>query len=349
MTVQNAIPASGPYVPPGRVVKSSITIETGDPFSGFAALCELGALGDGNALAAWGRATSDDDTNQIWVAITSDAGASWSAPTKIASMTGICPVGLICRADNSLVLMATKRYSSPDMPYVLTSDDNGATWSDPTEIAAAGFGNISFAQSAPIEINGILYAALYGNDADGGDYYIRILSSTDAATWTDLGVSLSAPSGDGYSEPWLCALSTGDVLMTMRYQPTANSGNTGQQTWSCTANQDDPTTWSEPTLAIDQSGASPATIQCPEGDVWLMSRNIAANAAPYAWPSYTTHGASWSNIPKPFNSSTTYSYGQWAYIGASGADGSLCCVVGESYGTWQSDIMFYTFSKDNNS
>lgn len=348
MTVQNQIGGSGGvYVPPGRTVLSRTVLEVGSPFSGWCAFCKLGGLGNGNALAAWARATdvNGDSQTGIWTSATTNGGSTWSTPSQAFS-GAVLPAGLLCCSNNTLV----KAVAVGTATKIATSTDNGSSWSSLATMSAASFtGSVSLASSAPIQVGSTLYLALYGTDMGSSDFYIRIVSSPAppaTLSWSDTGVAIRPPSGTSFAEPWLLALDSGPYLMTIRKQPTGAGGNVGEQMYTSTSSSLT-SGWSTPALSIDQCGASPATIQTPELDVWAATRDMSTGAGnSMVVPSYTHRGSSWG-FTKDL-SGNSYQYGQFAYIGASGADGSLCLVVGENNSGVTSPV-FYEFSKLNGS
>ncbi|UUO04446.1 glycoside hydrolase [Blastopirellula sp. J2-11] len=92
-------------------------------------------------LAVYHRGAGDKDQPplQIWQATSSDGGLTWGNERMIAAVAGANPCEpLLLRSPNGKQLMCIMRENARRLnSLVMTSDDEGQTWSNPQEVNAA--------------------------------------------------------------------------------------------------------------------------------------------------------------------------------------------------------------------
>lgn len=327
------------YVPTGRLVIGSAEIEAGDPFSGWCAFCRLP---NGDLFACWARSdnVTGDFSTSIYGSTSSDEGDTWSDPAAVlAAPTGgnsVClPTGLCVLSDDETIALALVQGTQT---YVMISTDNAVGWTDPAPVTFDFTGTLCESSSAPVQVGSTLYLAAYGDDTGSSQTYIRISASTDSgSTWADTGVALRPAAGRSYAEPWLCPLDNGTTMMTLRDQPTGD-GLDDQELWSSLATSSLMDDWGPPALVPGflNAGASPATVQTPQLDLWMLTRNVNGPAF-----SSLDRGDTWSG-GTPLGGSNNYEYGQGAPL----AGGLLGFVLGQSFdGGNHTSPYFYRLSE----
>jgi hypothetical protein len=87
----------------------------------------------------------------LYKIISQDGGLSWSAPIEIlrGSKVHLCEPGLIRSPDGNQLAVLLRENSRTRNSYVIFSDDEGHTWTNPRELPAALTGDRHTAKYAP--------------------------------------------------------------------------------------------------------------------------------------------------------------------------------------------------------
>ena len=115
--------------------------------------------------------------------------------------------------------------------YILTSRDEGHTWSEPGYVDTAGmpFTNVEGPTDAPIELPDgsiVMGVIAYGLDGDRDDRASVLLRSTDKGkTWKYVSAMASDPGGKlgGFLEPGIVRTKTGRIIAAMRNHGSENA------------------------------------------------------------------------------------------------------------------------------
>jgi hypothetical protein len=138
----------------------------------------------------------------VYKTISNDGGLTWSQPAPIASFTNgphICEPGLIRSPGGSQIAVLLRENSRKFNSFVILSDDEGKTWTDPRELPAALTGDrhtgkyapdgrlfITFrdtTRSSPTWGDWVGWVGTYDDIVKGrqGRYRVRIMDNTKAA------------------------------------------------------------------------------------------------------------------------------------------------------------------------
>jgi hypothetical protein len=180
-------------------------------FGGIVAMGSVERLNNGDYLALFhddGRffraGGTRTDTMTLYQSISRDGGLTWSEPAKVyaSSQIHLCEPGLIRSPDGKQLAMLLRENRRVRNSYVMFSDDEGATWTDPKELPGALTGDrhtgkyvpdgrlfISFrdmAHESPTRGDWVGWVGKYEDIVHGreGQYRIRLkdnLGGTDCA------------------------------------------------------------------------------------------------------------------------------------------------------------------------
>ena len=166
--------------------------------------------------------------------------------------------------DGTMVREAGKRYLGC---YIITSKDNGHTWSKPMDIDTKDmpFSNLEGPADAPIEmpdgsiVMGIIGYAPYGDTKNHAAVMIR--SVDKGKTWKFLSIMANDPGGKlgGFVEPGIVLTKTGRIITALR-----NAGP-AQAIW-ITYSDDNGKTW-VPVFQTDMIGHPVDLIQLKDGRI----------------------------------------------------------------------------------
>jgi hypothetical protein len=114
-------------------------------FGGIVAMSSVIALQDGRLMALFhddGRFIAKTAQNTgfcIYKCLSEDGGLHWSAPEVIAHMDDahLCEPGAIRSADGKTIAVLMRENSRRRNSHLITSTDEGATWSQPSELPGA--------------------------------------------------------------------------------------------------------------------------------------------------------------------------------------------------------------------
>ncbi len=255
-TVGCGLASGTPQMDQTQLISTSTVIQglnssTGTPYNGTVASVRIPSMAvtdDGTVIAvADARVSNSDDLpNNIQLAMTrsTDGGTSWTAPSIVVHApsttegTGDSSL-LVDRTDNRVFLFynygpagigfnspasgsnATTDTGSLHVEFV-TSDDDGVTWSAPTdlnpEIKDPTWGSLFASSGHGIQLaSGRLVQPIVYRDSAGTDHAADIYSDDDGVTW-----HTGASAGTNVNESKAIQRSDGDVVQDMR----ANAGAT---------------------------------------------------------------------------------------------------------------------------
>jgi len=132
------------------------------------------------------------------------------------------------RPDGSYIFDSKQHLAEPEKlylgTYVITSSDNGRTWSDPVYVTTKGmpFRNVEGPTESPIEMpDGSILMGLIGYNQEGDEKNRAsvIVRSTDKGkSWTYLSTIAGDPGGKlgGFLEPGLVRTQSGRIIAAMR-------------------------------------------------------------------------------------------------------------------------------------
>lgn len=129
-------------------------------FGGIVAMSELVRLQDGSLMALFhddGRFIREDSARQnppvflVYKTISTDGGLSWSQPEIIArhATAHLCEPGAIRSPDGSQIAVLLRENSRKKNSFVIFTEDEGQTWTEPRELPAALTGDRHQAKYAP--------------------------------------------------------------------------------------------------------------------------------------------------------------------------------------------------------
>ncbi|MEW4566343.1 sialidase family protein [Tautonia sp. JC769] len=126
-------------------------------FGGIVAMSSLERLSDGSYMALFhddGRFLRGDGqvkSFQVFKTLSTDGGLTWSEPEVIAEhpTAHLCEPGLIRSPDGSQIAVLLRENSRQHNSFLIVSDDEGATWSEPRELPGALTGDRHVGKYAP--------------------------------------------------------------------------------------------------------------------------------------------------------------------------------------------------------
>lgn len=197
-------------------------------------------------------------------------GRQWSAPVPLLDHAGLDDRDpSITQLRSGRLVLTWFRRDPSDLDrerhcMVMTSDDDGATWTEPAWIPTAL--DRSAVTVPPLELpDGRLLLALYGYTAEqpDGPYVIRLSVSTDQGqTWGDEITVPAAQEPYGLVEPDLVHLGGQDLLMVARSRD--HPRNAAHALWST----DLGATWTDP-VELDFPGHAPNLVPLGEARVLM--------------------------------------------------------------------------------
>ena len=126
-------------------------------FGGVVAMASLARLRDGSYMALFhddGRflhGEGKSTTFRVYKTISRDGGLTWGDPTVIAThpRAHLCEPGLVRSPDGRQIAVLLRENSRQFNSFVITTDDEARTWSEPLELPGALTGDRHTARYAP--------------------------------------------------------------------------------------------------------------------------------------------------------------------------------------------------------
>lgn len=334
---------------------SVVTIANTTTYDAFPSIARLGT---DDLIVVYRQGTDHATTLDgiICKRTSTDDGATWSAAATIVAATG----GLDKRGADVTVLSSGRvivtfiewdgtENDGARVPYIIYSDDSGATWSTKVQITN-GFTYWAFVQAPVVELaNGDLLCPMYGLD-DGDSNATRTAkvsrSTDDGATWSHLSEIADGPGlAEDWGEPNIAVLNDGSLVCALRCNrstPSANSvlRNETHLSWS----YDSGATWSTPRGKIAGTGR-PAIFQRPSDGLLLCQyRAPLTNDSPsysnglFGFKVSNDGGRTWSASIADLTGGSTlpYEYGNWTTL----PSGQVCAVWALEASSTDSDLYF---------
>lgn len=147
----------------------------------------------------------------VYKTLSTDGGLTWGEPTPIAVSTDgphLCEPGLIRSPDGGQIAVLLRENSRTRNAFVIASDDEGATWSEPRELPGALTGDrhvgkygpdgrlfISFRDTtheSPTQGDWVGWVGTYEDIVEGreGQYRVRLMNNTRGADCAYPGVEV---------------------------------------------------------------------------------------------------------------------------------------------------------------
>lgn len=178
-------------------IRSSISDDLGETwselkpigeFGGIVAMASLHQQKSGNLLAFFhddGRFLNDSgetEAFQVFATRSSDGGTTWSAPWVIAEHeeADLCEPGLIQSPDGSRLALLLRENSRAHESFIVFSDNEGETWSEPREAPRALTGDRHTGKYAPDGRLVITYRDMAHDSPTKGDWVAWV------GQWEDL-------------------------------------------------------------------------------------------------------------------------------------------------------------------
>lgn len=161
-------------------------------WGGIVAMASVAQLDDG-ALLAWfhddGRfignssyAPKDGAEFHVYQSRSTDGGLSWEPPRAIAAhpRAQLCEPGLVRSPDGRTIALLLRENSRRYHSFIIFSEDDGATWSDPRETSLALTGDRHVAKYAPDGRLFVTFRDTAPGSSTAGDWCAWL------GTWQDL-------------------------------------------------------------------------------------------------------------------------------------------------------------------
>lgn len=126
-------------------------------FGGIVTMSSVERLANGDYMALFHddgrflRGAGERTTFRVFKTISTDGGLTWSEPVIVTehSEAHLCEPGLVRSPDGKQIALLLRENSRKFNSFVVFSDDEGMTWSDPIELPAALTGDRHTARYAP--------------------------------------------------------------------------------------------------------------------------------------------------------------------------------------------------------
>jgi len=157
-------------------------------FGGIVAMASLHQRRDGDLLAFFhddGRfleGSGEAGMFRVFATRSRDAGTSWDAPVVVAGLADadLCEPGLVTSPAGDRLALLLRENSRTRESFVVFSDDDGDTWSAPTEVNRALTGDRHVAKYAPDGRLVVTFRDMAADSPTRGDWVLWV------GTWDDV-------------------------------------------------------------------------------------------------------------------------------------------------------------------
>lgn len=198
-------------------------------FGGIVAMGSVERLADGSYMALFhddGRFISDSGERKnppvfdVYKTLSTDGGLTWSEPEVIASAPPVhlCEPGLIRSPDGKQIAVLLRENSRKKNSYVIFSDDEGKTWTEPRQVQGALTGDRHVGKYTPDGRLFITFRDMCHDSPTRGDWvawvgtYDDIVKGREGQYRVRLCDNKSGPGETGY--PGVEILPDGTVIAT---------------------------------------------------------------------------------------------------------------------------------------
>lgn len=278
------------------------TVVTIDAGAGNKGSPGLALLPDGRLLLAYRHATGHGSPwdGDLRVRYSSDLGLTWTAAaTLLTHSTGPTvdyrdPQVTVLADGRVMIAFYTHNGTIANAVKIITSEDNGVTWSTPVTITTPYTQTVATEGKVVELASGTLLLPIYGNyTGDNPDITTAAVVKSDNGG-TSWGSQVTMASGANFNEATIVILPDGNLLSLIRNEDDASI-------YKVTSTNDG-VTWSTPSLSFAGS-ARPELLVLASGGVCIFYRN-PANGLPVYRTSWDD-GVTWSALTQ-FGASTYY-------------------------------------------
>ncbi len=198
-------------------------------YGGIVAMGSVARLADGSYMALFhddGRFIRNAGKREnppvfhVYKILSADGGLTWSQPEVIASMppAQLCEPGLIRSPDGKQIAVLLRENSRQKNSYVIFSDDEGATWTEPRQVAGALTGDRHVGKYAPDGRLFVTFRDMCHESPTKGDWvawvgtYDDIVAGREGQYRVRLRDNKSGPGETGY--PGVEVLPDGTIIAT---------------------------------------------------------------------------------------------------------------------------------------
>lgn len=331
--------------------------------SGGVASYPLMAAYGNYVYVVWSQTPAASEPAQIYIAVSSNNGVSFSAPAAVDSDPSVAQITPVIATWGSTVYVG---WSQSSESYLATSTNNGASfgaamkYSSEHEPQLAASGKYGYAISDGNAIwvtanNGATWKKNVISGCCGAEPWIMASGSNVVASWETKGnqSQIYAVSSQNYGETWSKAatLSTGvndswapmvgiqgnDVVIAWRTNP----GGTLSEEWLATSTNAGET-WNAPVNigVANRINAWPFTVSVTDGSTFIMwSEKINSDNASTAWQTLVVYGSlngttwSWTAPTSLTGSNPTFGAQPEQDI----ATGAIIASSTNGYAAWQNN------------
>lgn len=157
-------------------------------FGGIVAMASLVRLADGSLMALFHddgrflRGTGERGEFRVYRTLSRDGGLTWGEPEVIVARSDVdlCEPGLVRAPDGSRIALLLRENRRVRNSFVVFSDDEGRTWSEPRELPASLTGDRHVAAYAPDGSLVVTFRDMAEGSETRGDPVVWV------GTWDDL-------------------------------------------------------------------------------------------------------------------------------------------------------------------
>jgi len=217
---------------------------------------QVARLGNNNLITVWSASAKSGGGSKVYIAVSKDGARTWSAPAAVLSDPEKSMADPNLLVDGNRVFVYSSKVNMPNRiekswTIGIESTDNGATWSEPFEVATQHQYVVGKQHNAIVLRDGSYLMGLAWDKwpevgmaarSEGEmDLTTGVLISRDGRKWTQHGAlhatfeKLTPGGTNGLCEPSFVELENGEILMLLRSGAThhyESRSRDGGLTWS---------------------------------------------------------------------------------------------------------------------